>query len=343
MSVTLNTLYVTTNGAYLHKDHASVVVSVNQETRLRVPLHHLEAICCFGRTMVSPALLGACAEAGVQVAFFTDRGRFQARVEGLARGSVHLRVAQHDTARDAERGLEIARAIVLGKIVNGRAFLVRARREAHDESKEEALGRSVEALRGQIGASGRAESLEELRGHEGAAAREYFQALNACVKRDEPEFAFVRRSRRPPRDRLNAMLSFGYALLLQDCAAAAAGVGLDPALGFLHEMRAGRLSLALDLMEEFRAVVVDRLVLAMVNRRQVGPDDFFEEPTGGWRLSDAARKVMLQTYQDAKRVDVQHSFLEQTVPWGRVPHIQAQLLARTLRGDLDVYPPFTWR
>jgi CRISP-associated protein Cas1 len=232
--------------------------------------------------------------------------------------------------------------MVAGKVANARSFLLHARRDAAEERKP-LLADVCDRLVLHLRALSRATSVDEARGLEGLAARDYFSVFSLLVKRHEEAFRFGGRSRRPPKDRINALLSFGYALLMQDCAAALSGVGLDPAVGFLHEERPGRLSLALDLMEEFRAPLVDRFVLALVNRGQLTPEDFLEEPNGGWRLTDAGRKTFLVAWQETKQGELRHEFLAQNAPWLRMPHLQALLLARTLRKDLDVYPPFALR
>ena len=259
-------------------------------------------------------------------------------------GNVLLRRQQYRAADDgATWSLAIARAVVIGKVANTRQFVLHARRDAASPEKKDALGALAERLSIHLRALLSATSVDAVRGHEGIAAKEYFGSFNALLKREEDAFKLDGRSRRPPRDRMNALLSFGYALLMQDCAGAAAGVGLDPAVGYLHEERPGRLCLALDLMEELRAPVVDRLMISLVNRGQVGPTDLHQEETGGYRLTDAARKTVLVAYQEAKATDVRHDFLEQDTVWGRVPHLQALLLARVLRGDIEVYAPFSIR
>lgn len=340
MSTLLNTLFITTDGASLTKDHETLVVRVEQEKKLQVPLLHFSGIACFGRVYVSPELMAECAERGIYIAFYSPQGRFLARVEGLPGGNVLLRRAQHRAADDAALSLSIARSMILGKVVNTRQFLLHARREAATERKaalEEAAARLSIHLRGLSEAS----TLDTARGLEGISAKDYFSVFGLLLK--QPGFSFTGRNRHPPRDPVNALLSFGYALLMRDCAGALAGVGLDPAVGFLHEDRPGRLSLALDLMEEFRAPVVDRLVLSLLNRGQLKPADFVGEPAGAWRLTDEGRKTFLVVYQEAKAQETQHEFLGQKVAWGRVPHLQALLLARVLRRDLEEYPPFTIR
>ncbi len=343
MNVHLNTLYVTTEGSYLGKDHDTVIVRVENEKRAQIPLLHLGAVCCFGRVSVSPDLMGAMTQAGIHIAFFSPTGRFLARVEGVPGGNVLLRRQQHRVADDAVRSLAIARAVVIGKVANARQFLLHARRDAPTDERRAAIGAVCDRLAIHLRSLPGAETVESVRGFEGIAAKDYFSVFGELVKRSEAAFTFTGRNRRPPKDRMNALLSFGYALLMQDCASAAAGVGLDPAVGFLHEDRPGRLCLALDLMEELRVPVVDRLMLSLVNRGQLGAGDFVEEPAGGVRLTDDARKTVLTAYQAAKTVEVQHEFLDQTVTWSRVPHLQALLLARMLRGDLDAYPPFSVR
>lgn len=343
MSTYLNTLFVTTDGAWVHKEHETIVVEVDGERRLQVPLLHIASIVCLARANVSPELMSAATEAGIHVAFFSQTGRFFARVEGLPGGNVLLRRAQHRAADDEARTLAIARAIVAGKLANQRRFLLNARRDLDDGDRAARLEATTDRMLLHLQALGAAKTPDEVRGVEGIGAREYFEVLGLLIKKNDEAFAIQGRSRRPPRDRLNAMLSFGYVLLMQDCVAAAAGVGLDPAVGYLHEDRPGRLSLGLDLMEELRAPVVDRLCLAMVNRSQMAPEDFTGEPAGGWRMTDDARKRFLVAYQEAKQAPVTHPFLDQSIPWGAIPHLQARLLARTLRGDLDAYPPFTIR
>ena len=258
-------------------------------------------------------------------------------------GNVLLRRQQHRAADDEARSLSIARAMVIGKVANTRQFLLHARRDAATDERRAEIGGACERLALHLRSLTTAATVESVRGFEGIAAKDYFGVFGLLVKRNEEAFAFNGRNRRPPRDRINALLSFGYALLMQDCASAAAGIGLDPAVGFLHEDRPGRLCLALDLMEELRVPVVDRLMLSLVNRGQLGADDFVEESAGGIRLTDPARKTVLVAYQAAKALDVKHEFLEQTIAWSRVPHVQAQLLARALRGDIDAYPPFSIR
>lgn len=342
MTTALNTLYVTLDGAYLHKDHETVTVTVEREKKLQVPLLQLQGIVCLGRVGISPDLMAACTEAHIHVSFFTSTGRMLGRVEGMPGGNVLLRRAQYRVADDAARTLELARAMVAGKIANTRQLLLRARRDGAPE-REQALGHAADALGAAMRQAATIDTLDGLRGCEGSAARAYFGVFTQLIKRPEPLFAFGGRSRRPPGDAVNALLSFGYALLLQDVAAALCGVGLDPAVGYLHEERPGRLTLALDVMEELRVPMVDRLVLALINRGQLGESDFRPEASGGVWLSDSGRRTFLTAYQEAKQGEVRHEFLQQSATWGRVAHWQALLLARVLRGDLEAYPPFVMR
>ena len=340
----LNTLYVTTEGAYLHLDHDNLRVEVERETRLQVPLHHLGAIVCFGDAMITPSLLGKCAEDGRTVVFLSPSGRFRCRMEGPVSGNVLLRRAQHHAVDDPAKTTRIARAIVAGKIRNCRESLLRGARDAKAESDAAALRNAGRDLSSLLAALRTTEDLEVIRGQEGAAARFYFGALGLMVREDlRDSFPMERRTRRPPRDRLNALLSFLYAVLLNDCSAAAQGVGLDPQMGFLHTMRPGRLGLALDLMEELRPVLADRLALTLVNRVQIAPDDFMERPGGAVEFTDDARKQVIVAYQQRKQDEVTHPALEEKMPLGLVPHVQARLLARHLRGEIAEYPPFLYR
>jgi CRISPR-associated protein Cas1 len=338
----LNTLFVATDGAWVHKDHDAVVVSVDHEVKASIPVLHLGSLICFGRVSLSPELMGHLAERSIHVAWLSRTGRMLARVEGVPGGNVLLRRAQFRAADDAGKTLAIARAMVIGKVANQRLVLQHAARDAEAQGRQE-LDEAADCLRVHLRAADSAVGLDELRGVEGIAAREYFSALPALIKRAEDGFEFTGRHRRPPADRVNALLSFGYALLMQDCTAACASIGLDPAVGFLHEERPGRLALALDLMEELRAPVVDRLVLSLINRRQLSAGDVPSDASEGFRLSDGGRKTFLLEYQHHKQIEIQHRFLDQNIPWGRVPHVQALLLARTLRGDLDQYPPIVIR
>lgn len=342
MTALLNTLFVTADKASVHKEGEGAVVRIEGEERARVPLLHLQAVICLGPVWVSPDLMAAMAERGGHVAFLAPSGRMLVRAEGLPGGNVLLRRAQFRAADDAAATLSLARSFVIGKVVNQRNLLLHAARDS-EGSRKERIQAAAERLAQHLREAERAGKLDALRGVEGIAARDYFGAFSSMVRREEESFQFEGRSRRPPRDRLNSLLSFGYALLMQDCVAACSSVGLDPAVGYLHEDRPGRLALALDLMEELRSPVADRLVFALINRGQIRGADVAVDEGEGFLLTKAGRKAFIEAYQEARQVEIQHRFLECAVPWGRVPHLQALLLARVLRGDLDQYPPFTIR
>ncbi len=339
----LNTLYVTTRRAYLHLDHDTVRMEVDDETKAQIPLHHLGAIVAFGDVLVSPALLGRCADDGRAVVFMTHTGRFRARMVGPQTGNVLLRKAQHRQAEEADAAREIARAVVAGKVKNTRRLVVRAARRADQASATEALNDAKQRLARSLSALEDETTLDGIRGHEGTAATVYFEVFSHLVRQQADAFSFTERTRRPPRDRLNAVLSFLYTLLCNDCAAAAEGVGLDPQVGFLHAARPGRPSLGLDLMEEFRAPLADRLALTLVNRRQLTPGDFRERDGGAVLLNDDGRETVLVAYQERKKDTVTHPVLDQEMEVGLLPHAQARLLARHLRGDLDRYVPYLVR
>jgi CRISPR-associated protein Cas1 len=340
----LNTLFVTTQGAYLNKEGETVVVSVNHEVRLRLPILTLSGIVCFGNVTCSPFLLGFCGEKGVGVSFLSEHGHFLARVYGPVSGNVLLRREQFRRAESAEQSADLAAAIVAAKVANGRTVLRRALRDHGGLAGEAAilaviarLDRLLDDVRRPL------LSLDALRGLEGEAAAAYFGVFDHLIVAQKDAFQFRGRSRRPPMDPVNAVLSFLYTLLAHDAAGALEAVGLDPQVGFLHAVRPGRPSLALDLLEELRPVVADRLALSLINLKQVQGDGFRCTETGGVEMSDDTRKALLIAYQKRKQEEVTHPFLGETVPVGMLLHAQALLLARYLRGDLDAYPPFVWR
>ncbi|MGR7994438.1 type I-C CRISPR-associated endonuclease Cas1c [Xanthobacter sp. ZOL 2024] len=342
----LNTLYVTSEDAWLRKDGANLVVEVNGVERGRAPLHMLDGLVGFGRPGASPALLAACAEAGIAVSLLDPNGRFLARVEGPRSGNVLLRRAQFRVADAPAQAVPIVRGMVAAKVANQRTVIRRALRD-HGDTMPPADRAALEAAERRLTDVARralvAPEVALLRGLEGEAAQVYFGGFNHLLRGDDPAFVFGGRSRRPPLDRINALLSFLYALLGHDCRSALEAHGLDPQVGFLHADRPGRAGLALDLMEELRPVLADRLVLSLVNRRQLAPGDFKIEDAGGVRLSDDARKRVLVAWQDRKREELTHPFLGEKMPLGLLAHAQAQLLARHLRGDLDGYPGFIWK
>ncbi len=339
----LNTLFVQTQRAYLHLDHETLKVSVERELRLQVPLYHLGAVYCFGDVSVNTPLLHRCAADGRSVVFLETSGRFRGRVEGPVSGNVLLRQAQHAALADRDRTLALARSFVAAKLQNTRQVLLRGARESADAADAAALGELARHVAEVLPRVGEAADLDAVRGLEGDVARRYFGAFARPVREDQEAFAPDGRTRHPPRDRMNALLSFLYTLATGDCAAAAEGVGLDPQVGYLHALRPGRPALALDLVEELRAVLADRLALTLVNRRQIGRGDFEERPGGAVSLTEAGRKAVVIAYQQRKQEELTHPVTGEKTPLGLVPHVQARLLARHLRGDLEAYPPFLYR
>lgn len=343
MQQILNTLFVMTQGTYVHLDHETVRVELDGETRLQVPLHHLGGMVCFGDIRLSTALLHRCAEAGWVVVLMSRTGRFKGRLVGPTSGNVLLRRAQHLALADPVKTLRIARNIVAGKIQNSRQILLRGAREAEggDAGRLQDAAQILARLLAQLE---KANTLDEVRGMEGGAARAYFDVLDLLVgPEDRSTFRLNGRSRRPPQDRINAMMSFLYALVLNDCVGAVEAVGLDPQIGFLHGLRPGRPALGLDLLEEFRPVLADRLALTLINRHQVADKHFELHPGGAVYLSEEGRKEVAAAFQRRKQEEITHPTLDQAVPLGLVPHVQARLLARHLRKDLEEYLPFLYR
>ena len=340
----LNTLFVTTDGAYLAKDGEAILVRVEKETKLRVPIHNLSGIVCFGNVSCSPFLLRMCWEKDVTVSFMSMNGRFLGRLEGPCSGNVLLRRQQYRAADSDGASTDAARFMLIGKIANCRTVIRRAARDSGDTSTESnSLARIADGLGQSVDRLGTVDGLDELRGVEGDAARLYFSGFDSLIQTRGPEFRFAKRSRRPPLDNVNAMLSFTYTLLLHDVSSALTSVGLDSAVGFLHRDRPGRPGLALDMMEELRPVLADRVVLTLINRRQIKASGFRRDETGGVTMDDDTRKTILTTWQERKRTKITHPFLDERMEIGWVPHIQARLLARMIRGELDAYPPFIWR
>ena len=342
----LNTLYVTTEESWLHKDGENVVVKSDGHERGRVPIHILGSIVCFGAVGATPALLGICAERGVCVVFLSRNGRFLARVEGPTRGNVLLRRRQYRAADDEELSASLAGSMIVGKLLNQRTVVRRALRDHGERLSSESKLRLARTERRLTRAARHARdcrSVDALRGIEGDGARDYNSAFNDLITVDDPAIEFKGRTRRPPLDPINALLSFFYTLTTHDCRSALEAVGLDPAVGFLHRDRPGRPSLALDLVEEIRPVLADRLALTLINRRQLTSRDFVASASRAVALKDGSRKESLVAYQNRKKDEIMHPFLEERTTFGLVPFLQAQLLARHLRGDLDGYPPFLWR
>ncbi len=342
----LNTLYVTTEGAWLSKDGENVVIKVEGNEQGRIPIHLLGSLVCFGSVGVSPPLLGHCAQKGVRVSFLSRNGRFLARVEGPTSGNVLLRRHQYRITDDPDATASLVRSLVTGKIINQRTVVRRVLRDHGKTLAPQARSRlegCEQRLQSAARHALRPQNTDMLRGVEGDAARAYYGVFGDLVRSEEPAFRFTRRSRRPPLDPMNALLSFIYTLLVHDCRSAIETVGLDPAVGFLHRERPGRPSLALDLMEELRPVLADRVALSLVNRRQLTARDFRTVISGAVLLRDSARKTVLVTYQERKKDEIIHPFLKEKTTMGLIAFLQATLLVRNLRGDLDGYPAFIWR
>ncbi|MEO8057954.1 MAG: type I-C CRISPR-associated endonuclease Cas1c [Burkholderiales bacterium] len=339
----LNTLYVTLPESYLRLDNDTLRLQVEDETRLRVPLHHLQSVVCFGHVNLSAPLMHRLAEAGIALVLLDANGRFKARLEGPVAGNVLLRQAQHRAVESPAFVLEAARALVAGKIKNQRHVLLRGAREAKQPEDEALLTRAALDLAASLRALPEAPTLDTLRGVEGEAARTYFEAINRLVRPDlRSTFVMNGRSRRPPRDRMNALMSFLYAMWMNDCRSAIEAAGLDPQLGFLHAVRPGRAALALDLVEEFRPLA-DRLALTLINRGQLVASDFVEREGGAVLLEGDARKAVVVAYQERKQDALTHPLLAEAVPLGVVPLVQARLLARHVRGEAEGYVPFVTR
>ncbi len=338
-----NTLYVFTEDAYLTLDGENVVAKQGGDMLGRVPLHTLEGISLFSYAGASPALMGACCDRGIRLSFFSPSGRYLADARGVHAGNVLLKKAQFRVSEDEKLSLDVARHFILGKVFNSRWVLERAVRDHDLRIDGEAVRRAIAHLAEALDAIRTCDSLDSLRGIEGDAAAVYYAVFDELILRNKDDFYFVGRSRRPPKDRVNAMLSLFYSVLARDCSSALLGVGLDPAVGLMHVDRPGRDSLALDCMEEFRPIFVDRFVLTAINNRVVDASDFDVRETGEVRLSDKARKTMFKAWQERKREQIKHPFTAEKLPRGLVPNVQAQLLAKHLRGDLDAYPPFLWK
>jgi CRISPR-associated protein Cas1 len=339
----LNTLYVLTPENRLSLDGENVVVSRGQTEVGRFALHTLQGIVSFTYNGATPALMGACATRGIDLCFFSPQGRFLARTVGEERGNVLLRMAQYRIAEDPAQSCRYARGFVLGKVYNARWVLERATRDHPQRVPVDKLKTLSMQLAAALPLIDTCEDIEQLRGLEGEAAQRYFDGFGALVLQQQSDFAFTVRSRRPPLDNINALLSFAYTLLANDCAAALESVGLDPYVGFMHRPRPGRNSLALDLMEELRAVYADRFVLSCVNQKILTAEHLQRQESGAVWLTEQGRKKFLNEWQKKKQEELKHPFLGEKMPWGLVPYVQALLLARTIRGDMEAYPPFFWK
>ncbi len=343
MKKLLNTLYVTTPNTYLSLDGENIVLLQDQSELGRVPLHNLEGVVCFGYRGVSPALMGACAEKGIGLCFLTQHGRFLARIAGPVNGNVLLRETQYFRAADEMMSLAIAKSFLLGKIYNGRWCLERVKRDHPMRIDQEQISGAIDQMIQSLIKLESAESRSELMGIEGIAAKAYFGEFSQMILRNEDVFVFDGRNRRPPLDPVNAMLSFAYTLLGNEITGALESVGLDPAVGYLHTVRPGRSSLALDLLEELRAPLADRFVVTQINLGVFTEKDFLKKENGAVIMSDDARKGFLSAWQKRKQETIMHPYLKEKIPWGMVAYAQAMLLSRFLRGDLDAYPPFLWK
>lgn len=339
----LNTLFITTQGSYLFKEGETVVVKVEDDIRLRVPIHTLGGIVCFGQVSCSPFLMGFCAESGVAISFMTENGRFLAKVQGPVSGNVLLRREQYRRADDCQSSVDIAKAILTGKIANCRTVLSRALRDHPEKVDTGEITRAVNKFNSALRSLQAESDLEVLRGIEGESANTYFGVFDHLITAQKDDFKFNERNRRPPLDNVNCLLSFLYTIVMHDMRSALETVGLDPAVGFLHRDRPGRYGLALDMMEEFRPFLADRLTLSMINLCQVQGKGFDRKESGAVLMDDDTRKTVLVTYQTRKQDEIMHPFLKEKVTIGLLFHTQALLMARYLRGDMDAYPPFVWK
>lgn len=339
----LNTLFVTSEDVYLSLEGENVVANREKAVVARYPLHTLQSIVTFSYAGASPALMGACAERNIGLAFCTPRGKFLARTAGISGGNVLLRRQQYRVADDPIHSCLVARNMIIGKLYNARWSLERTLRDHRPRVDEAAFRNAVEILKRQMSAAAEERDLDSLRGLEGVGASAYFGVFDQMILRNKEAFFFHGRNRRPPLDNVNALLSFTYSLLTNDCAAVLESVGLDAYVGFLHQDRPGRKSLALDLMEELRPAMADRFVLTLINNRVVSPSDFHQEESGAVRITDEARRTLLKAWQERKQETITHPYLQEKMAWGLVPYIQALLLARYLREDMDAYPPFLWK
>ena len=337
----LNTLYIMTPNAYAHLENDTVRIDVERQKKLQVPLHHLGTMVCFGNVMISPALMHRCADDGIGLVLLDGNGRFKARLEGGVSGNILLRQAQHRQATEDSFAVAIAKSVIAGKLRNCRQVLLRGARETDNEQDQKLLTEAAAALANSIRNLTMVEELDVVRGIEGDAAKVYFSALPSLVRQNIREhFAMDGRTRRPPRDRFNALLSFLYSMVMNDCRSAIESVGLDPQLGFFLSVRPGRAALALDLMEEFRAILADRLALTLINRGQITEHNLQIREGGAVYLENDARKIVVTAYQERKQEEITHPLLNAKVPFGLLPQLQARFMARTIRGDMEAYIPF---
>lgn len=339
----LNTLYITTENGYLHKDGENIALKSAGVTKFTMPIHNLEGIICIGNITVSSHLMGFCAERQVSLSFVSEFGKFMARSTGKINGNVLVRKKMYAMSEDPEKALSIARNFILGKAANCRTVLERGIRDHGRDIDREELEKSSLYLRNRMQKIKNAEFYEALLGYEGESARSYFRGLDHLVLSDKDAFFIKNRTRRPPLDNMNAILSFAYTILMHDVQSALEAVGLDSYVGFFHKDRPGRASLALDLMEELRPVLADRLALSLVNRKQLTSKDFMQKESGAVLMTDDARKTLLSDWQKRKKEEITHTFLNEKIPIGLLPYVQAMLLSKHIRGELDGYPPFIWK
>ena len=343
MKKLLNTLYVTRENGYLGLDGEDIVIYDDNKEIGRLPLHNLESIVSFGYRGTSPALMGACVEKNIPLCYLSPQGKFLAQVTGSVRGNVILREKQFESSRDGKVSLDIAKSCIIGKIYNARWVLERTIRDHGMQIDTERVKQASEFLKGSLQEIRQCETKDQLRGYEGEAAKLYFRVFDEMILQQKKDFFFEKRSKRPPMDRVNALLSFTYTLLTHMVRSGLETVGLDPYVGYLHTERPGRVSLALDLMEELRPVLADRFVLSLINRKMLNGKDFKIKENGAVLMTEDARKMILTEWQNRKKEQITHPYLKEKVEWGLVPYVQAMLLARYLRGDLDGYPPFLWK
>jgi len=334
MNEYLNTLFITTEPSYARLEGSTICVEIDGQKKLQVPLHHLSAVVCFGDVMLTPAIMRRCAEDGRSLVLLDRHGNFRARLEGPVSGNVLLRIAQHKLAGGDEQKLLMAQAFLVGKLRNSRQLILRAARDSKEDPAITALDRCCDLIAQGVKKLEQADNLDQIRGIEGDAAKNYFACMKFLIRADRRDaFEMKERSRRPPLDRINALLSFVYTILLNDCRSALEGVGLDPQIGFLHAVRPGKPALALDFMEEFRSFIADRLVVSLINMGQINEKDFEERTGGAVYLNNTGRRTVLAAYQKRKEDELTHTLLDKKVPIGLLPHVQARLLARTIRGD----------
>ena len=343
MKKLLNTLYVTSENSYLALDGENIVVFEDKREIGRLPLHNLEGIVSFGYRGTSPALMGVCAERNISLCYLTPQGKFLARVLGAVKGNVILRQQQYDSSKDEKISLEIAKSCIIGKVYNARWVLERAVRDHSLQIDVDKVKKASNYLKNSLKLIQDSRSKEQLRGYEGETASIYFGVFDQLILQQKKEFCFCGRNKRPPLDNVNALLSFVYTLLSNSITSALESVGLDPYVGYLHTERPGRASLSLDVMEELRAVLADRFVLSLINKKMISGKNFLKKENGAVLMDDELRRKLLIEWQNKKKEIITHPYLKEKIEWGMVPYVQAMLLGRYLRGDLDGYPVFLWK